>query len=586
MTSLPSTSPLSSPLSNHNNHNNVSFYGQAPSHCKQKQSSHVNTHQQQQHVNTNTFTNTTTTTTTTINTPTTHNTHQQKSIMSGVEISFEALLDSQVYREKFKQYLRSIHNLDPFLFLERVEEFQVTRSTENRYLLAQSIFQDFIMANSEYEINLSQVQRGNALADFAKCSMTQCSKFLFDSLVGAIILELKEDSFLNFTRSESFFEDLILDQSRMRQVGIVNNGMTKSSSSTTSSSSPTTSTSSTLVTSMTNSSSNSRTSDSDRSPSCEFGPDSPMSPNNNNDNNNNNSGAMFVHSCPTPSPLPRSSSSSTSNMSMMMMDLDFQMNSSVIPQEMKQWILRQAYDSNCNNWTSLSSPTAREVSEGRKRLQILKNKSLVTLKDVPGKYLCVKKEGLLPFSIHDCVYAYVDCDYQVVIDPTLLLSKHLAFSPSIQSSKDTNQLDQFSHTVIQYTRASGFGRKKKERVQSVALLPVETGYLLIKKSVWQDNQIPSNVMRDVSISGTLFEKVSEKLTKCTRIVLDDGSRFQGWFSGTKKIVKQSEELYRRIQEAVATRKLFYSAQAPVPQQSHKIFDTLLQNSVLNKGGFK
>jgi len=146
-----------------------------------------------------------------------------KTITTGYGFSFEALLDSQEHRKMFKSYLKTIHNLDPFLFLEQVEEFQVTRSPENRYLIAKQIIDAYINTCATYEINLSKSQRELTMKQFSECSLSHCPRNLFDPLVGTIILELKEDCFLNFTKSETFFEAVAMNGKRLKEIGIVNN---------------------------------------------------------------------------------------------------------------------------------------------------------------------------------------------------------------------------------------------------------------------------------------------------------------------------------------------------------------------------
>ena len=235
--------------------------------------------------------------------------------------------------------------------------------------------------------------------------------------------------------------------------------------------------------------------------------------------------------------------------------------------------MSKAYDSDTNHWNTLSH------SDQGKQLLIQQHKSSFVLtmheRSSPKKFKCIRKQGILPHSVNECLYAYIDCDYLSVIDRSLLFSEHVAYHP-VQTKQS------YACSIIHYKRTSSFRFKKREMVQSVTLLPLETGYMLLSRSVDNDTivpQVPSS-LRETSVTGILFERLSEKLTKYTVVVLDDGSRYQeGWFSKTKRIRKLSETKHWDLLGAVAARKTFYKKNMtiPAPTSSHRVWDTLQEN---------
>jgi hypothetical protein len=124
----------------------------------------------------------------------------------------EAVFDNDEARHAFQEYLTTTCTVEPLLFYIQVEQYTKLRLDSNRFDKAKEIVDQFIRPSSTHELNLSAELRNTTLQEFDKIERQQqlspddfsCSASLFDSVQSACFLELREDSFPRFIRSEYF----------------------------------------------------------------------------------------------------------------------------------------------------------------------------------------------------------------------------------------------------------------------------------------------------------------------------------------------------------------------------------------------
>jgi hypothetical protein len=111
--------------------------------------------------------------------------------------------------------------LEPLLFVEEVEGYFALKSPSNRYQKARLITDKFFTTTSKHDLNLSQKTRSSVLQVFNECNENNCPKDLFDECLSIIMLEIKEDIWPRFSKSNQMKEyskqfntaDLMSDES-------------------------------------------------------------------------------------------------------------------------------------------------------------------------------------------------------------------------------------------------------------------------------------------------------------------------------------------------------------------------------------
>jgi hypothetical protein len=124
--------------------------------------------------------------------------------LSQYDVAFEAVFDEPDTRQCFERHLKKIHNNEPLLFLCDLERYITLLGPRSRYLAAKKIVTTYLAEEAMYSVNVSHLQKQKVIQEFKKCSESDCSINLFDELRLSVYIELKQDCFGTFLRSESF----------------------------------------------------------------------------------------------------------------------------------------------------------------------------------------------------------------------------------------------------------------------------------------------------------------------------------------------------------------------------------------------
>ena len=137
--------------------------------------------------------------------------------------TIESVFDDKAGREYLKQFLQTEHNLrkctspttsqvnsfcraEPLLFVEQVEEYFALKSPFNRYNKAKQIVELFFTITSKNDLNLSQQTRASVIKTFDECNLNYCPRDIFDECLATIMLEIKEDIWPRFSKSNEMKE--------------------------------------------------------------------------------------------------------------------------------------------------------------------------------------------------------------------------------------------------------------------------------------------------------------------------------------------------------------------------------------------
>jgi hypothetical protein len=127
-------------------------------------------------------------------------------LVSCYEIPMDVVFDHKQIRESFHEHLKYIHNEDPFLFLVDLEQYVTLIGVKARYNLAKKIVSEYLNETAPKAINVGSNKRQEVLDSFAKATVDDCPKDMFDAIRLQIYMELKQDCLPVFASSKPFLK--------------------------------------------------------------------------------------------------------------------------------------------------------------------------------------------------------------------------------------------------------------------------------------------------------------------------------------------------------------------------------------------
>jgi len=124
--------------------------------------------------------------------------------INSYDIAFEAVFDDIDTRECFRDHLKRIYNCEPYNFLCDLQKYITLIGPKSRYCAAKKIVAEYIADNADHCVNVGWKLKQNILRQFALCNENNCPINLFDEVGLCVYVELKQDCFPSFIRSECF----------------------------------------------------------------------------------------------------------------------------------------------------------------------------------------------------------------------------------------------------------------------------------------------------------------------------------------------------------------------------------------------
>jgi hypothetical protein len=472
--------------------------------------------------------------------------HSSSSLLLDVrdyEFNFECLFDVEKCRELFKQYLTSIQNSEPLSFLESVEEFQMKRSTKNRYEQAKTIIQTYLEVGSTNEINVSSGTRQSLLEKFQTLDEDHCPNDLFTDIYMTVFLELKHDTFSNFTSSvmfRSWVTDMVKQQgdSFLKKVATVKKSMSQPNSP---ASPPLSYSNQFLTVPNTPNSPSSVASLSDRNCSTE---DDEMTD-------------IDVDTTTTTTQL---SYQTMFDMSPFFYDDHFE----AMRKEMSEPVV---------HWKKINNSADRSI-------YIAKKSHKVVIHGKSRKVRKYKESGILNFSAQEVFYAYIDKRYVLYPEPLFKSIDFIQFHSKDNTTTTSSSSIRYASTIMHMKYQVPFPMKHRDYILSCTARKEHDGsYVILRKSTdcsLIDKQVGH--MRSYVASMIVFEPVDNNSTRYTICALVE----QGWAPARtwSAMVKERETSFHiGLNKACTEQKSRRADNAAVkpPKESNYMYNVFAQN---------
>jgi hypothetical protein len=151
--------------------------------------------------------------------------------ITAYKFRLEAIFDNQEARQSFHDYLKDGQNEEALLFYTQVEQYTKLRLDTNRAQKAKEIVTQFIAPNSIHELNLSSSLRAQVLERFRAIEEKNnesseevvCPIDLFQQIQDICFVELRDDSFPRYIRSDNFqklvAKQMKIDMAYLQKIG-------------------------------------------------------------------------------------------------------------------------------------------------------------------------------------------------------------------------------------------------------------------------------------------------------------------------------------------------------------------------------
>jgi hypothetical protein len=438
------------------------------------------------------------------------------------EFSFESLFDNPDIKQVFQQYLESTHNAEPLLFMNEVEVFVSKKSAKNRHTHAKHLIKTFVEPFAKHEINISKHQRQQVIDTFReRCSEEECPKTLFESLVATVFLELKEDTFAKFTTS-AIFQQYV--QKRVEESG--NSAFLDE-----------------IATRKRNVSNSSSSSSTDRKPRSSVSD--------------------------------KYSDTASDILTMNELICPMDVSHPFIFDEYFDW-LKNELDMEpdvVNQWEQVKTRDKKTLG---RRLFLSKNVHSLRETDKSKRLLRkIREEVVLPYSIHECIYAFIDSDRQFDVEELLSANDFVEY----HGISDTNSN---ASAVTRTVYKCPWPMSNRDFVISFSLRREDNRYILVRKSCETAAAGKGkSCVRGEVVGGVIFERIDDNTTRYKNLFMMD---FHGWFplSFWQSVLKWRDEafvvgLVKSIEVRRSKQNCSHGGSTfpPLGTESHYIYQTLL-----------
>jgi hypothetical protein len=120
-------------------------------------------------------------------------------------IAWEDVIADIELKNCLQQYLKTLHNEEPMLFMAEIDNYENIENEEQRVKEADKIIKKYIVEFAELEINLSNETRERITCKHQELALrNSCPRDLFDDVRSEVLFELKQSCYKNFINSDVF----------------------------------------------------------------------------------------------------------------------------------------------------------------------------------------------------------------------------------------------------------------------------------------------------------------------------------------------------------------------------------------------